>query len=207
MKKILSLTIVALMVIGLVAGGTWAFFSDTETSEDNLFTAGTLNLKVGASDPTVETISVTANPGDSNAYDWLLKNDGTIAGSLDITFANLVDAENSVNEPEDADAGEDGTVAEPGTNGELAEVLDLLIYIDENNDDDYDDGTDTLIFDGFASALSGEELSDYAMAANYGSDGSKAVRIEWTVDSAVGNKIQSDTAGFDIVFELLQVAD
>jgi hypothetical protein len=87
----------------------------------------------------------------------------------------------------------------------MAEVLDLLISIDESNNDTHDgEPTDTLIWDGFASALAGEPLSNYAMAANYGSGDDKSVRIEWIVDSGLGNKIQSDSAGFDIEFELLQ---
>lgn len=44
MKKILGLTIAAMLVIAMVAGGTWAYFSDTETSSNNVFTAGTLDL-------------------------------------------------------------------------------------------------------------------------------------------------------------------
>jgi len=195
--------------LALVGGGTWAYFSDVETSEGNVFTAGTLNLKVSGDDPLVAHFEETDTyGGDSGFDDWLLKNDGSIAGSLDITFSSIVDAENGVNEPEDADPGEDGTVSEPGTNGELAEVLALVIYIDENNNDAYDDPGDTLIYDGFVKpGLEGEKLSNYAMAANYGSGGDKAVRIEWSIASDIGNKIQSDSAGFDIEFELLQVAD
>ena len=211
MKRILGLTIAALLVIAMVGGGTYAYFSDVETSTGNTFTAGTLNLQVGSADPLTETITVTDTyGGDSGSYDWLLKNVGSIAGSLDITFSNIVDAENGVNEPEDADPDEDGTVASPGTDGELAEVLALVIYIDENNNNIYDAATDTLIYDGFVKGVTnlvGEQLSNYAMAANYGSGDDKAVRIEWSIDSSVGNKIQSDSAGFDIEFELLQQAD
>ena len=35
MKKILGLAVAALLVMGLVGGGTWAYFSDTETSTGN----------------------------------------------------------------------------------------------------------------------------------------------------------------------------
>jgi spore coat-associated protein N len=209
MKKILfSLSVIA-AAAAVITGGTLAYFSDTETSTGNTFTAGTLNLKVGASDPMTEVISETnKKPGDFGSYDWLLKNDGSLGGFLEVVFSNLVDEENLVNEPEDADPDENGTVASPGTDGELAEVLALKIYIDENNNNTYDtDPADKLIYNGFASGIIGERLDDYAMAANYGSGGDKAVRIEWSVDSGVGNKIQSDRAGFDIAFSLEQVAD
>jgi len=48
MRKILT----AIFVVGLVAtiagAGIYAYFSDTETSTSNIFTAGTLDLKVRA---------------------------------------------------------------------------------------------------------------------------------------------------------------
>jgi predicted ribosomally synthesized peptide with SipW-like signal peptide len=146
MRKKILLSIIIIGVIGVLIGtGVFAYFSDTETSTGNTFTAGTLNLKVGSADPTTETITVSDTyGGDGGSYDWLLKNDGSIAGSLDVTFSSIVDAENGVNEPEEADPGEDGSVAVPGTNGELAEVLSVTIYIDENDDDAYVALDDTL---------------------------------------------------------------
>jgi predicted ribosomally synthesized peptide with SipW-like signal peptide len=48
-KKILGLSIAIVLVIGLVAGGTWAYFSDTETTTGNVFTAGTIDISL---DPT-----------------------------------------------------------------------------------------------------------------------------------------------------------
>ncbi|HEX76780.1 MAG TPA: hypothetical protein G4O12_09435, partial [Dehalococcoidia bacterium] len=38
MKKILGLTIAALLVIGTVSSGTWAYFTDTEQSVNNSLT-------------------------------------------------------------------------------------------------------------------------------------------------------------------------
>ena len=51
MKKILGLSIAVLLVTGLVVGGTLAYFSDTETSTGNLFTAGTIDLEVNGTNP------------------------------------------------------------------------------------------------------------------------------------------------------------
>jgi len=209
MKKIiLSLSIIA-AAAAIAVGATTAYFSDTETSTGNTFTAGTLNLKVSDADPLVDTFAITdVKPGDSNspAKDWLLKNDGSIAGSLDVTFSNLLDQDNSCVEPEIGD--EPGCVAQglgAGT-GELDSNLTITAYIDEDNNNAYGGG-DTLIYNGLASGIVGEKLSNYAMAANYGSGNDKAVRIEWSVAGGVNNEIQSDSAGFDIGFELLQVAD
>ncbi|GAG27816.1 unnamed protein product, partial [marine sediment metagenome] len=38
MKKILGLTIVAVLVMALVGGGTWAYFSDVERTDTNVLT-------------------------------------------------------------------------------------------------------------------------------------------------------------------------
>ena len=51
MKRILALSIAVVLVIGLVAGGTWAYFTDTEESTGNTFTAGTIDIAVNDENP------------------------------------------------------------------------------------------------------------------------------------------------------------
>ena len=51
MKKIIGLGIAVAVIIALVTTGTWAFFSDTETSSPNTFTAGTIDLEVNTENP------------------------------------------------------------------------------------------------------------------------------------------------------------
>lgn len=46
MKNILSSLLLILLAAALVAGGTYSFFNDTETSEGNTFTAGSIDLRV-----------------------------------------------------------------------------------------------------------------------------------------------------------------
>jgi predicted ribosomally synthesized peptide with SipW-like signal peptide len=46
MKRIISSGVMLVALLALVAGGTGAFFSDTETSTGNVFTAGAVDLKV-----------------------------------------------------------------------------------------------------------------------------------------------------------------
>lgn len=131
MKKILGLTIAALLVMALVGGGTWAYFSDVETSSDNTFTAGTLNLTntitgTGAKSTTTEQADglndkvVFANlaPGDSGTITWVLENTGSIAGTLNIdstvTFADVDDNEPelAVTDPHASDGGSNGDIDE-----------------------------------------------------------------------------------------------
>jgi predicted ribosomally synthesized peptide with SipW-like signal peptide len=197
MKKILGLTVSALMVMGLVGSGTWAFFSDTETSAGNTITAGTLNLQVGAADPVTANFTLTvAVPGSSGNVTWALDASGDVDGYLDVSFANLVDTENTVYEPETGD---------DDSSGELADNLVLEIFIDENSNTTYDSGSEDLVYSGNAtSALIAAALDDYSLPAS--AENIDFV-INWSIDTAVGNTIMSDIAGFDIVFELDQIAD
>lgn len=50
MKKIIGLGVAVAVVIALVTTGTFALFSDTETSSPNTFTAGIIDLEVDAED-------------------------------------------------------------------------------------------------------------------------------------------------------------
>ena len=191
------------MVAAVAGGATVAYFSDTEKSSNNTFAAETLNLQVSDQDPLVDHFAVTdAQSGKSGSKVWALKNTGSVAGSLDVTFSSFVDDENTVWEPEGND---------DATSGELADALTLNVYIDENNSGAYNTG-DTLIYNGLATGLmapDGEKLKNYAMPAGYGTDNDhpKNIRLEWSVSAENDNILQSDKAGFDVEFELLQVAD
>jgi predicted ribosomally synthesized peptide with SipW-like signal peptide len=182
-KKIL----VSMMVIGLVAtlagAGLHAYFSDTEKSEGNTFTAGTLNLKVGDADPTAWKITVSnMYPGQSGSESVIVKNDGSLDGRLSISFSGLVDDENGLTEPESAE-GDDTK------SGELAENLHLKITI----------GGET-VFEGYAKDILTGGYSNYPLKAG----ASETFTVAYSIDGTVGNIIQSDIAGFDITFSLEQ---
>jgi predicted ribosomally synthesized peptide with SipW-like signal peptide len=182
-KKIL----VSMMLVGLVAAlagaGLHAYFSDTETSTGNTFTAGTLNLKVGDTDPTTWKITISGlKPGDSGSRSVTVTNTGTLDGKLSISFINLVDNENGLTEPE-------VKLDDDDSSGELAENLNLIITIDS-----------TTIYNGPASGITSASLSNYPLNAGQ----SATFTVAYSIDSNVGNIIQSDIAGFDIVFSLVQ---
>src|SRR3989344_7349 len=74
-----------LAVVGLVGGLTFAFFSDEGTSNDNVFAAGTLDLKLSDDTPETDQDNVVASfggtamsPGSSVTGQLRLKNSGTI---------------------------------------------------------------------------------------------------------------------------------
>ncbi|RST73734.1 cell division protein FtsN [Siminovitchia acidinfaciens] len=88
----------AALGIALVGGGTFAYFSDTETSA-NTFAAGTLDLTLNPQ----EIINVSKiKPGDSMLRTFKLKNDG----SLDIKTVGL-ETSYEVTDTKGDNAGED----------------------------------------------------------------------------------------------------
>ena len=99
MKKILGLGMVALLVMALVGGGTWAYFNDVETSGENILTAGTLNLGLANTIGSTNNGSATGTwvlsnlaPGDNaTAASLYAHNSGTInMTSVNITFAHTI---------------------------------------------------------------------------------------------------------------------
>ena len=105
MRKIFGLTVAALLVMGLVGGGTWAFFNDPETVTDNVFTAGTLDLKTDLADGVSGKFTASnAKPGDTLGTGTIaLSNDGTLnASSLDIAISYVEDG-SEPSEPTDTD--------------------------------------------------------------------------------------------------------
>lgn len=115
MKKILGLTVAALLVMALVGGGTWAYFSDVETATGNQFYAGTLDLKVaGEDDPNVTAALISLDltdmkPADEQIATIALSNAGTLEGNAKIKFTSVVGtSEGSKPEPETSDELESG---------------------------------------------------------------------------------------------------
>jgi predicted ribosomally synthesized peptide with SipW-like signal peptide len=189
-------------VAAIAVGGTIAYYNDTETSSGNIFTAGTLNLQVGDNDPAGWNFQVSdIKPGDSGFQEVILQNTGSLDGYLHITFANLINDEMGCTEPEGQPEGIDITCENPGPNqGELAENLDVLIYLDENSNDAFDLGIDILIYQGKVKGILQGDIFNYLLTKS----SSKNFRIEWKLDSSVGNIVQSDKTGYDINFELTQ---
>ena len=202
MKKILGLTIAALLVMALVGGGTWAYFSDPETSTDNSLTAGTLDLNINGGNTAVTTFSATnVAPGDSGSGSSVLANVGSLSGELDISFSVIT------NTP-----GAGGTEYEGGS-GELGGEAEIAVYIDVDQSGDWSSGDIGLKSD--STTYSHPTALNYATIDSYGSDSWDAVEtmaapasdnftILWRVPTTAGNDIQGDSVSFDVTFILEQ---
>jgi predicted ribosomally synthesized peptide with SipW-like signal peptide len=141
MKKILlSVSVIAVVAV-VVIGVTTAFFSDTETSTGNTFTAGSLDLILNKVETTNRT-PVTGplftfddmKPGDTGEKTLELKIiDNPACG---FAFVDLTsDLENSCTEPE---SGVETDCAVPGNGGELNNAIDFMIWEDTDCDNEFD---------------------------------------------------------------------
>ena len=131
-KKILVSLSVIVAVAAIAVGGTIAYFSDTETSIDNTFTAGELNLIVDINgvdqDPLVSKFFNLDDmkPGDKGEVTLSLKvYDNPACGFVDIDLTS--DLDNFCNEPEAADEGQGC----PLSGGELNDAVNWMIWLDQ----------------------------------------------------------------------------
>jgi predicted ribosomally synthesized peptide with SipW-like signal peptide len=128
LKKIVGLSITALLVLCLTAVSTWAYFKDTESTQSNTFQSGTLDLQVGLVTGQLSVSDLI--PGSSgNASAWLLQNSGSLDGSLSLLLSPISNTENEVTEVEQA-SGESSS----NTVGDLGGLLKIALWMDINND-------------------------------------------------------------------------
>lgn len=152
MKKIITSVGMIVFVAALIAGGTGAFFSDTETSTGNVFTAGSIDLSLGS------TFSSDANgsgqvalqpdnnggilftfndlkPGDDGTVIFELQVDSNEAYACAISTL-MTNNDNGINDPE-SDAGD---LDDGAGNGELQDYLQFATFVDSNGDNAYNAG-------------------------------------------------------------------
>jgi len=181
MKRILlSLSIIAVVAV-VVAGGTGAFFSDTETSSGNTFTAGAIDLTVDnvsyyngeLNDETTWREAVDLDEGklffnfqDLKPGDWgedtisLHVNNNDAYACVDVRLDSNDD--NSLTEPE----GDDGDVTDGAGNGELAGAVNFYWWADDGDNVFEDD--EELLPAGSLGSLAVGEIATVALADSQG---------------------------------------
>ena len=207
MKKILMSLMTIALVIGLVGAGTVAYFSDTETSTGNTFTAGKLNLKVDGLDGANVVKFTVANtyPGASGGGTWTLLNAGSLAGYVDLENISVANAENYDANTNEAEAVDDLDTSNETGGGELGVNLDVVLFWDDGTGggtagNGIQDGTEATIYSGDLDSIAGNYEANYLL-----NDGATTyISMTWSIDTNVNNQIQGDSATLDITFELAQ---
>jgi len=216
MRRILGLTLAAVLVLALAGIGTWAFFSDVETSNANILTAGSLDLTIDGGNDDVQLLTSSIGdlvPGDDGTASCILANTGTLDAELDIAILNLandtvttVDCEN--------DDGTDG-------GGDLGEEVDMVLWIDADESGGFTTGDIELNHDGAnAWESEGNEILDMVAIDLYndvswdaafasldhagGTNPAVTFTLDWDLPDGTDNSIMTDTVSFDIQFTLEQ---
>ena len=192
------------MVMALVGGGTWAYFSDPEAITANYFSAGTLDLDINGADVAYTLFSVSdMYPGVTGNASVDLDNTGSISGNLSIEFSAIS------NNP-----GTGGTEFEGGS-GELGGQATIAVFIDKDENDAWSSGdvglkSDNTTYD-YPTALDFQTIDSYdsdnwtnaydGLMANGASD---KFLVAYDVPTSATNAIQGDNCTFSIYFLLKQ---
>ncbi|MCK9356269.1 MAG: CalY family protein [Dehalococcoidia bacterium] len=217
MKRILGLSIAALLITGLVVGGTMAYFSDTETSTGNTFTAGTLNLTVDGNDGsnTLKFTVTNANPGEGSFGIWTLVNTGNLPGYVDFSSIAVTNAEHynlATDEAEEYDAttnpGGDSDTSDATGVGELAANLDVVLFVDDGAgggtaNNGAQDGTEATVYSGKLGSIAASYDQDLPLS----NGATTYLSMTWSVATSVGNLIMGDGCTLGMTVELDQTAD
>ena len=212
MKKIIGLSIAALLIIGIVGVGTFAYFSDTATSTDNTWTAGTLVLSEATTGSAINNSYVVTpgggingsvqfgltdpvKPGSSGIITWTLNNTGNVPGKLTLVSATTFN-DTATNAPKTAALAALAISDPVGTPWDLN--TKMMVWVTR-------DGTDILGSTGTYVAMSGLQTALNLEISKTITIGTPMVYVlHWQVPTSAGNEIQGDTAQLDITFTLNQ---
>lgn len=219
--RLSALVAVLVLMLALLIGGLYGAFDDVETSNENTFTVGTLNLVsvidgIGYSELNERADGINDNItfealtcSDNGSITWALTNDGSLDGTL--TMLSAVNfAENGTNEPEGAAIAGNG-----GVDLGLGECVGVKLQRNAGN----------YILGSAANYVPFAELQDVLNAESQTLAASATITyiLEWEIPADVvgagadgvfgtaddvpvnDNIIQGDGANIDITFTLTQV--
>ncbi len=210
-KKIFMSVLIIGIICALAGSATWAYFQDTEYSNDNTLTAGTIDLTLTNAPfvvgTTLHPFPDGVAPGDFGTENQTIRNIGSLEGELDITFSAITNTN-----------GIGGTEYEESGSGELGGEAEMLVFIDVDGGGTFTQNDMILKSDGtvISAPESPSAETYYATINSYdGDDFDKAlilmdsgarydVYFKWRVPGDTGNSIQGDTVSFDVTYTLEQ---
>lgn len=200
MRSILLSLMTIALVGALIGGGVFAYFSDTETSTGNTFTAGTLDLNLDGGNTNVVKFTVSdVKPGDSGGGTWTVANVGTLAGYLDLESISVSEAIGTTTDPEEADEPTSADTTQ------LGNYLLVHLFIDTNNSGSWDTGETDIFGTAAAPVAINTIAASYALNLSLAaSGGTNYVTLTWSVATATDNRIQGDSVTLNVTFELQQ---
>jgi predicted ribosomally synthesized peptide with SipW-like signal peptide len=209
-KKILLRSVSLFFSLALLAGATFAFFSDEGTSNDNVFAAGTLDMLLSDDNETDQddvsgTWGLESAPGDIFSDDLLIKNSGDVdADHIELQFENAV-TEATSGPGTDATTPMDTvieiTALDWDSDGDAATDTDLLALVTDLNGNgiiDLDDLENTDVDPPI-------DFDDVAFGGTQGADHTLHMEGELDGDLAT-NEHQGDEVSMDLTVTMNQDA-
>ncbi len=179
-------TLAIVAVVAVAGVGSWAYWNDTESSNNNYIEAGSIDLLVDGEnlDGSAHIIVENVFPGAEATMNGEVSNVGTLPGALELTVSNVVNDENSLIEPE-AEDGDTTSVV-----GELCD--ELIVEVSYDN---------SVFHTGPLSGMGNVSLG----TLNPGPPVSYSITA--TVDPTADNVIMTDRCTFDVVAVLSQTIE
>ena len=207
----MSRILVSLGIIGVVSaiviGGTISYFSDTETSTGNTFTAGVIDISIDGENPWNKTFTMAdMKPCYTDYITFRIENDKSGANPVDIYKKITITQEDTgtLTEPEcEAEGGQWSSSTCSGDNwnpkDDLSSVIwyDLSVEVYDSNNNKiwhqviYTDGDQKSIDEIYGN--NGEVYLGMIPAHGY-----MIVKQSYHLDSDAGNEYQGDRMIFDI---------
>lgn len=198
MRRLL-LSFVVLGITSLCSiGATTAYFSDTEVSSGNTFTAGTLDLKIDGGDVNVSKSFSNLSPLLSQPnWGYSFHNAGTIDGVLNISGVSILDYENGCLDPEsfagDTSCGD--------LEGELSQALNIRVWVDSDWNWEITPG-ESVLYNGPLSGLSVLDIKGIGAGETI----RVGMLVTWDSNAYIqDNLAQGDSLTVDFTFTLEQV--
>ncbi len=235
-KRILFSSLSILASAAVVTGATFAFFSDSETSTGNTFTAGRLDLTVDGHNNPGTLVTLTAKPSEQLAPTTItLRNSGSNGGIADLHFQGVTDGQGTGTEPECvAEHGQwsetDGACAGPTPIDNVSTKIGVDIGYDLDGSGAIEDN-EYLIWTDVPGTPSGGVINAGELSWGTPTDTNKIVatlaqlnsvgfdlghlsggdtrqlKLSFHLKADTDNEYQGDVSTFDIEFTLHQVND
>ncbi|GHE07961.1 TasA family protein [Klenkia taihuensis] len=205
MKKIVlaSAAMGGAALVAFGASGTFAAFSDQDSSDVSGAQAGTLYLQRDGNVVSDEAVIENLAPGDTVDYQFYVENAGNLPGTVTATFRILSDLENGCVPAEQRNGANDTSCddTQPGA-GELVDQLTgSAIYGPATREECEDRDVPSSFSPPTFAQFDGAVARDQAVPAG---EGFCAVVTVTLPDRADNNLVQSDSVSFGIDYRLDQ---
>ena len=194
MTRNIFTSVILLALISLVVGsGTFAYFSDIETSTGNMFTAGTFDIEIDGQSLPFHAWNV--KPGWSEYQLHGVRNVGSVAGEVYITAENFAEPTGYWAEPDEPESSAEVSAED------FAKILFMKIYADVNHDHEFEENE--IIYNGPVYGMETERFSidpsEY-ICLNFTAYLPPDLDDPTTTENEDDNLYQADDVVFDIVF-------